>query len=546
MLLDSPDRVTKLGNFAYLLVAIFVVKNIAKYFCNLSSTYLNESVVKSIRDTVFEKMSLRSIEFFNKNKAGHLVSLVMNDVNVMHGSIAPTFNSLIREPVQIILVLTVLLSLSPKLTLFAFSSSVVALALNRFIRKFVRRYAHRLNASVGNFNSILHESISGIRAVKGFSAEREAVGKFAIETRRYIRNVVKHQRVVDLVPGISEIAAISALSVVLYYGGLDVFSGKMEPNQLMAFLFALFSVMAPVQTVLSIPLQIQRGLVSAESVFRVIDGTSMVVDGSETRTGTMQELTVEGVSFAYVDGRNVLRDVSFTLRRGEKIAFVGGSGSGKSTLLDLVIRFYDPQSGTLKLNGKDIQSFTQESYRSLFGIVSQESILFNDTVANNISFGSRGVTLDDVISAAKLANAHDFISDLPEGYDTFVGDRGVLVSGGQRQRIAIARALCRKPEVLVFDEATSALDSESEKIVQRAIQEVLTGHTAIIVAHRLSTVIDCDEILVLEHGTIVERGTHQQLLTLNGVYRKLYDIQYLGKDSGESSQKVSVPNNTSV
>ncbi len=528
---SKEEALLRLGG---MIVLVFLAKNIVKYIGITVNTLLNEQLVKSIRDAVFGKMLALSTDFFVSNKTGGLVSLITNDVATMNATITPATTTIVREPLQIVLFLCMLLAISPFLTLTAFSTSIVALLLIRVATKYLRKYAERMQHAMSNYTSILQEAISGIRIVKAFSMEARVHELFTEQTRTYARTAGKYQRAYDIVPGVSEVFAIVALAVVLFVGGQQVFSGKLASHELMTFLFALFSIMSPITNVASLPAQMQRGFVSAETIFAVLDSQPSVKEGNQTVSQTMggfqTALVVNNVTFAYKE-KDVLRDVSFTVQKGRKIALVGASGSGKSTMCDLVIRLYDPQHGEITLDGVNIRTFTFASYRGLFGVVSQESVLFNDTVANNIRFGFPAATDAHIREAARIANAEEFITKLPQGFDTYIGDRGVMLSGGQKQRLAIARALVGNPDMLIFDEATSALDSESERLVQDAINQVLENRTAIIIAHRLSTILTADEILVFEDGRIVERGNHATLIEQNGVYRKLYDIQFATQGS---------------
>ncbi len=521
----TDDKATMLLRLSILIIATFLAKNIAKYFGGNFNTRLAEGMVKSMRDKLFTKMINLSMDFFNKNKSGDLISLVTNDIGTMHGSISPLIMVVFREPIQIIVMLGLLISFSPTLTLLAFSTSIFSLLLVRFSTKYLRRYASRMQATVASFTSVLQETTSGIRAIKSADAERHAVKRFTDETYQYVRSAVKSQKVGDLVPAVNDMLAIAALSTVLYVGGMQVFAGKLQGSELMAFLFLLFGIMSPIASVTGLPAQIQRGLVAAERVFAVMDSIPSVPSGEKTVAGLRTQFEVKNMSFKYND-TPVLQDISFTLQKGKKLALVGPSGGGKSTMVDIIARFYDPYQSEVLLDGVNIRNFTLDSYRPLFGIVSQEAVLFNDTIANNIALGFPNATPDDIERAARIANAHEFIAKLPEGYNSYVGDRGVLLSGGQKQRISIARAIVRQPEILIFDEATSALDSESEQAVQEAISRVLENRTAIIIAHRLSTIISADEILVLDGGRITERGNHATLLAQGGTYKRLYDIQF--------------------
>lgn len=525
ILVKSDDPYQSLFNVSYLIIAVFILKNIFKYFSALTSTKLEEGVIKSIRDTIFTKITGLSIEFFSRSKQGNLISIITNDVSTINSTTLNSFTTFLREFIQIVLFLLLLFSISTKLTLIAFSTSIISLILIRFAMKYLRRYASRMQNAMADYTTTLSEMISGIRIVKGYLAEKNINNRFMSDTANYVRSAIKHKKIIELIPVFNETFAILALCVVLFLGGSEVISGQMEPEKLMLFLFSLFSIMSPISTVVNSVSKFQHGIVSAERVFTILDESPKVVSGTTRIDKFENSISIEDLSFAY-EKNDVLKGVNLKINKNKKIAFVGASGSGKSTMLDMIIRFYDPSAGSIKIDGKDIRDISIESYRSLFGIVSQENMLFNDTIYNNIKYGYESAGIDDIIDAAKRANAYNFITKMPEGFNTKIGDRGMTLSGGERQRVAIARALVRNPEILVFDEATSALDAESEKIVQNAINDSLKDKTAIIVAHRLSTIIDCDTIVVFDKGVVAEVGTHNELVSLNGLYKNLYDIQF--------------------
>lgn len=514
-----------LFRLAMMIFTIFFLKNILKMTSSLVNTRFTEYVVKSMRDSIFNKLLTLSLDFFNQRKVGDLMSLVTNDISVMHGGISPIMYTLFREPIQIAFFLALLISFSPKLTLVAFSTSIFSLLLIRVSVKFLKRYGHRMHDAVAGYTTVLVEALSGIRIIKSLNAEGTVDKRFTDQTMRYVKAAMKNQFISSLIPSINELTAIAALSVVLYIGGTEVYTGTMKSEELLTFLFALFAIMKPVAALTEMPAQVQRGLVASERVFAVLDLAPTITSGKLSAKSFDRELKINNMTFSY-GARNAVENATIVIPKSKKIAFVGGSGSGKSTLADLIIRFYDPQRGEIQLDGVNIKQFTLESYRSLFGVVSQESILFNDTVANNIKLAKPDASFQEVKRAAEIAHASEFIEALPQGYDTYIGDRGVMLSGGQRQRVAIARALLHQPEIVIFDEATSALDSVSEQAVQEAINDVLKHQTAIIIAHRLSTIVDCDCIYVFENGKIVESGTHQQLLESKSAYRRLYDIQF--------------------
>lgn len=509
------------------IISLSLIRNITKYISSITSTRLNEKIIKNMKDTLFSKISTLSMDFYTKHRSGELISLLNNDVGSMHSSIDPFMSTIFRNPVEILLLLALLLSLSPWLTFVAFSTSFVGVIVIRIATKYIRKYAHRIQQAHANSTAVAQETIYGIRTIKSFSAEERMISVFKKHTTDMVKDLVKVSRIQSLAPSINDLVAIISLAVVLYMGGSQVFEGSMNGADVMQFLFALFAIMSPISGLTNIPIQIQRGIVSAERVFKVLDTSETVKNGSKSIKGFNDSLVVSNVTFEYREQNPVLKNVSLELGKSKKIALVGASGSGKSTMLDLLIRFYDPNDGTITIDGENIKNLKLEDYRSLFGVVSQEAQLFNDSIRNNILFSSPNATDEQIVSAATLANAHSFITELPNGYDTLIGDRGIMLSGGQKQRLSIARALVANPQILLFDEATSALDSESEKLVQDAINTVLKDRSAIIVAHRLSTILACDCIYVFENGRIVERGTHSELIEIeNGVYKNLYSIQF--------------------
>ncbi len=525
-IISPGDRLVSLRNLCLLIIAIFVTKNLVKYVTNLMNTVVEERMMKDVRDTLFEKTVNLSLGFFNERRGGELISIVTNDVSAMSSALTPTLGTIIREPLQAGLMLLLLLAFSPTLTIIAFSSSILSIVVVRVLTRYIKRYSTRMQTALGDITSRLQETFQNIRIIKGYAAEEYEIRRFRHDTSWYVRSALKHSAVVNLMNPLSEIFAIAALAVVLFYGGYQVVQGTMQASELMTFLFLLFAIMQPIVAIFSIPTSIQRGLVAAERVLAVMDSNPTVVSGTDTTPPLRNELQLLNVGFSYRMGQPVVRDVTLTVKRGQTLALVGPSGGGKSTLMDLVIRLYDTTTGGIYLDGVDIREFDLNSYRSRFGIVTQESILFNDTVRNNISYGIENLADERIIEAAKMANAYEFIMRLPQGFDTPIGDRGVLLSGGQRQRLAIARALARDPQILLFDEATSALDTESEMLVQEAINNLLVDRTAIVIAHRLSTIKHAHMIAVVEDGAVVEYGRHDELIALGNLYKRLYDVQF--------------------
>lgn len=526
-IVKSDSHSKTLFHLGLLILFLFILKNLTKYLGNNVNVRLGEGISKSIRDQLFRKMMSLSMDYFNRSKVGDNISFITNSVATMNGAVSPLFLTVFRQPIEISLFLAVLFSYSPFLTLIAFSTSIGSLLIIKLSTKAIKNYASRMLFSMHALTSLIQEMISGIRLVKTTATEEKATTQFEQETQRYVKASVKNQKLVDLVPALNEILAISALCAVLYVGGNQVYAGELKPQELMTFLFALFSIMSPIAQLTNTPAVIQKGIVAAESVFDIIDQQPTVKNGNTSIKTFTSSITVDNLHFSYDGNHEVLYDIHLSIDKGKTIALVGQSGSGKSTMSDLIVRLYDPNKGSICVDGINIKEFSIEEYRQLFGIVSQDSFLFNDTIAENICFGKNTISEDEMIYAAKMANAHDFIMSLPLGYQTKIGDRGVLLSGGQKQRLAIARALVRKPQILIFDEATSALDAESEHLVQEAIHNLLQGRTALIIAHRLSTIIDADCIYVFDNGFIAESGTHKELLEKGGIYSRLCSLQTL-------------------
>ena len=524
-IVQSDSHSTTLLHLGLLILFLFILKNLTKYLGNNVNVRLGEGISKSIRDQLFRKMMSLSMDYFNRSKVGDNISFITNSVATMNGAVSPIFLTVFRQPIEIALFLAVLFSYSPFLTMIAFSTSIGSLLIIKLSTKAIKMYASRMLFSMHALTSLIQEMISGIRLVKTTASEDKATNQFEQETQRYVKASVKNQKLVDLVPVLNEILAISALCAVLYVGGNQVYDKELKPQELMTFLFALFSIMSPIAQLTNTPAVIQKGIVAAETVFDIIDQQPTVKNGNTSIHSFTSSISVDNLHFSYDGNHEVLHDIHLSIDKGKTIALVGQSGSGKSTMSDLIVRLYDPNKGSICIDGINIKEFSIEEYRQLFGIVSQDSFLFNDTIAENICFGKNIISEDEMIYAAKMANAHDFIISLPMGYQTKIGDRGVLLSGGQKQRLAIARALVRKPQILIFDEATSALDAESEHLVQEAIHNLLHGRTALIIAHRLSTIIDADCIYVFDNGSIAESGTHKELLEKGGIYFRLCSLQ---------------------
>jgi subfamily B ATP-binding cassette protein MsbA len=529
-LIQGADQSSALRNISFVLLLLFVVRGITKYVGAVLTTRLEEGIMKRIRDTLFHHLTTQSLDFFGKRKAGEIISLLTNDIGILNHATINSITTLWREASTVVIYVGLLFVISAKLTVISVVVAGLGLFLMRTVTRLLRSYGSRLQAAQADYTSTLQETVLGIRVVKAMNIESFIVRRFIDQTASYLQRAIRNTRVMGLIPVVNDTFGILALVTVFYIGSQDSAAGVITASNLMTFLFLLFGLMQPISVIANTIAGMQRGIAAGANVAQALDTMPTIQSGSSDLTSGESVLSVSNVSFAYADNV-VLKDVSFTVNTGEKIAFVGASGSGKSTMLDLLLRFYDPQSGAIKIYEQDVRTVDLDKYRRLFGVVSQEALLFHDTVANNISLGEDAADRDQIINVCRIAHADGFIQQLPDGYDTVIGDRGMRISGGQRQRLAIARALFREPQILLFDEATSALDTESERQVQTAIDRALEGRTAIIVAHRLSTIINADRILVFDQGRIVEQGTHAELLARSGVYARLYEIQYAGKDA---------------
>jgi len=515
------------------LIVAFFFKNLFSYINGQLIFRIQTRTAKKLRDDVFGSIIEMQLDYFNHNRVGTLMNYVHNEVSTVNSTINSTFINFLQNPFSILVYIGVLLLLSWKLTLFASVTSLAIFMLIRIIGKRVRKLAKKLRWMMGDMNSILQEKFSGIKVIKSSVFEDMELVKFKKFTRDYRKLDIRINRLKNIINPLNETLLIAAIALVLWFGGLQVFDGRMTSTELLLFAFTLYSVMGPLKTFSNVSTQLQVGMVSAERLFELLDTPPEIKNGNRQISRFSHTIRFENVSFKYrrePEAPMVLDNVSFEIRKGEMVALVGQSGSGKSTTVDLLLRFYDVDSGKITIDGVDIREYDYKQLRRLIGVVSQEVILFNDTIEQNIAYGMRdGIDHERIERAARLANAHDFIMEKPDLYQTQIGDRGIQLSGGQRQRLAIARAMARNPELLIFDEATSALDNESEKVVQEAIDNAMADRTALVVAHRLSTVRNADRIIVMERGKVLEFGNHEELLALDGAYKKLHDIQFTAK-----------------
>ncbi len=512
------------------IVLAFLVKNVFGYLQSNMMMFVEQSVTRDLRDALYRHIHQLPLAYFTNERTGNLISRVMNDVNVVNSGISATFYTLIREPLLVIVYLTIALMLSWKLTLISFVVFPLVLLVIAAVGRRVHREGGLVQERVADVTSVVHETISGVKVVKAFGMEEFENRKFARENRRYFQTIVRIVRIKNLSSPTTEFLSALAGGAVIWYGGLLVLAQEsMKASEFLGFLFAVFQLMPPIKELSSVNNRIQEATAAGKRVFEILDTEPNIKNPPSAVKLSDFKSTIEfkNVSFSYNPGDIVLTDVNLTINKGEVVAIVGPSGSGKSTLVDLVPRFYDPTGGSITVDGIDLRAVDVDSLRDKIGIVTQETILFNDSVRNNIAYGLENCPPDRIIAAAKAANAHSFIEEMPKGYDSVIGERGVKLSGGERQRLSLARAILKNPPILILDEATSALDTESEILVQEAIENLMSGRTSIVIAHRLSTVQHADVIVVLEAGRIVELGHHKELLgNSNGLYKKLYELQF--------------------
>ncbi|MCB0532115.1 MAG: ATP-binding cassette domain-containing protein [Lewinellaceae bacterium] len=512
------------------LVLTFFGKNLFRYLSLYFLAPVRNGIVRDLRNKLVEKMLALPLSYFSEERKGDLMSRISADVQEIEWSIVGVVESVAREPIVIFGSLAFMIVVSPQLLIFVFGLMLFSGLIIGGVGRSLRKQSGEAQSRLGLIGSLVEETLGGLRIIKGFNAEQWQMQRFGAENQRYARTLTRLYRRKDLASPLSEFLGIAAVAVLLWFGAKQVFAGEISAATFITFLYAFYNIIEPAKQLSGASYSIRKGMGALERVEAVLDAPLGIHDAEQAKDvlAFQDKVEFKNVSFRYQNSdRPALANIDLIIPHGKIVALVGASGAGKSTVADLLPRFYDVQDGQILLDKVDIRELRLRSLRAQMGIVSQEAILFNDTVRNNIAFGLETATDEAIIAAAKAANAHDFISEMPEGYHTNIGDRGSKLSGGQRQRLTIARALLKNPPILILDEATSALDSESEKLVQAALDRLLQNRTALVIAHRLSTVQYADEIIVLDAGRIVERGTHEGLLQKNGVYRKLVELQAL-------------------
>ncbi|MFI5253655.1 MAG: ABC transporter ATP-binding protein [Bacteroidota bacterium] len=512
-----------------ILIAFFF-KNLFLYSQSFFMNYVEEGVIKDLRNTLYRHLHDLPLGYFTNERTGEIMSRIVNDVALINGGVTASFDTLLRQPLSILVFLTLAISISWQLTLISLLVFPFSLSLISFIALKLHKERGVSQERLADITSLLQETISGVKVVKAFGMEEFENGKFNKQTTKYFRSLIRIGRMRDLASPITEVMSVVAGVIIIWYGGNQILvNHNLNASEFLTFLLLIFQIMPPIKELTSVNNRIQEASAAGKRIFEILDTKPSIANPE--RIVPMKEFSssieFEDVCFGYNGQDKVLKNINVRISKGEIVAVVGPSGSGKTTLVDLIPRFYDPVSGKICIDGIDIRQYDVKKLRENIGIVTQETILFNDTIRNNIAYGLENCPLELIMAAAKAANAHDFISAIPDQYESYIGERGVKLSGGERQRLSLARAILKNPPILILDEATSALDTESEILVQEAIDHLMAGRTSVVIAHRLSTIQHADRIIALNDGVIVEVGKHDELLSNErGLYKKLYELQF--------------------
>ena len=511
------------------IISVFTIKNIFLYIKNLSLSFIQFNIITQLRKKLYSHLHSLSLSFFDNNKSGELTSIVITDVSNMRAALGTSFHKVFVEPINILAFISLLFIINVKLAIYSTIVVPVTFGAIFWIGKSIRRKSRRTAKQIADIMGITTEILNSIRIVKAFGAEAFERKRFDDEQGQYYRLIYRRAKLQLFASPITETIGAFIAVVLLWVGGMDVLvHGTMESEDFIRFILILFSVLGPVRLLSNVSVNIQKGVASAERVFKILDTKPTIYSKVNAKNFKEFQSKIEfrDVSFKYDERNEVVKNINFTIAKGQIVALVGPSGAGKSTLADLLPRFYDVNSGSIKIDNHDIRDLNLNSLRKLMGIVTQETILFDDTIQSNITYGIKTYSNNDLENAAKAANAYNFIKEQPNGFETIIGEKGIKLSGGQRQRLAIARAILRNPPILILDEATSSLDVEAERKVQEALENLMLDRTTLVIAHRLSTVINADKIIVLDDGELVEAGDHRALYEKKGLYHKLYNIQF--------------------
>ena len=528
--IENEGAIEVLFFICLLTFSLFLFKNLFRYLASYVLVFLRNGIVKDIRDKLYHKIITLPLAYFSEKKKGDIIARMTIDVQEVEVSFLTSLEAIVREPLTVIISLTMMLILSVKLTLFVFVLLPVSGFIISSISKKLKANSLKAQKETGNFLSFIEETLTGLKIIKGFNAEKVIQEKFNTSTTKFrnLMSSVLHRK--TLASPMSEFLGSATIIAILYYGGKLVLENNspLKAEEFFGYIVLFYTVLNPIKAITTAYYNIQKGEASAERIMEVLNTKNSIKDkpNAAVKNGFTNKIEFKNISFKYKD-TFVLKDFSLTINKGETVALVGQSGSGKSTLANLITRFYDVNKGEVLIDNQNIKDVTKKSLRGLMGIVSQDSILFNDTIANNIKLGTQAATEDAILEAAKIANADEFIQNLPEKYKTNIGDSGNTLSGGQKQRLSIARAVLKNPPIMILDEATSALDTESEQLVQTALEKMMQNRTSLVIAHRLSTIQKADTIVVMKKGKIVEQGKHEELLALKGEYFKLVTMQSL-------------------
>ncbi|MBU2997388.1 ABC transporter ATP-binding protein/permease [Cellulophaga baltica] len=512
-----------------LVISMFFLKNLFNYLAMYFITFLRNGVLKDIRNELYAKTVELPLSYYSEKRKGDTIARITSDVLEIQHSFLSILELIIREPLTILFTIIAMLSISVKLTIFVFIFLPISGFLISLLGKSLKKKSDKVQKEQGTFLSILEETLGGLRVIKAFNAEEKFSNTFQHSTKRFydFSNTLLNRQ--NLASPTSEFFGIAAIGVILWFGGQMVLIEKtLKPELFIAYMGLAYNILTPAKAISKASYGVKKGNAAAERVLEVLETESPIIEKENALSKNTFEnnITLEKISFKYEDDY-VLKDFTLNVPKGATVALVGQSGSGKSTIANLVTRFYDVNEGSITIDGTNIKDMTKKSLRGLLGLVTQDSILFNDSVTNNIRLGKKDASEEEIIEAAKIANAHNFISELPNGYNTNIGDSGNKLSGGQKQRLSIARAVLKNPPIMILDEATSALDTESERLVQDALEKMMRNRTSIVIAHRLSTIQNANTIVVLQKGEIVEQGSHNELIASNGAYKKLVDMQSL-------------------
>ena len=526
----NEGEISTLLFICFLTLSLFFFKNLFRYLASYSITFLRTGVVKDLRDKLYHKIVELPIAYFTEKRKGDIIARMTSDVQEVEISILTSIETIVREPLTVVIAISIMLFMSVKLTLFVFILLPVSGFIISSISKKLKANSVKAQNETGTFLSFIEETLSGLRVIKGFNSEKIIERKFnkSTATFRSLMTSVFHRQ--TLASPMSEFLGSATIIAILWYGGTEVINktSALDSSKFLGYILLFYTVLNPIKLITTSYYNIQKGEASAERIMQVLNTENSIKDkpNALVKTSFENQIEFKNISFKYKDDY-VLKDFSLTIKKGETVALVGQSGSGKSTLANLITRFYDVNKGTISIDNTDIKDITKKSLRDLMGIVTQESILFNDTVKNNIKLGTENASDKEILEASEIANANEFIQSLSEKFDTNIGDSGGTLSGGQKQRLSIARAVLKNPPIMILDEATSALDTESEQLVQIALEKMMQNRTSLVIAHRLSTIQKADTIVVMKKGKIVEQGKHDDLLTKKGEYFKLVSMQSL-------------------